>query len=315
MLETKGLSKRYGIRWAVRDLDLVVPRGEVFGFLGPNGAGKTTTIRMMLGLIRPTSGTVRINGLDAHDDPLRALASVGAIVETPAFYGYLTGRQNLELLGRISGSGGGRVDELLELVGLTHRAGDRVKGYSQGMRQRLGIAQTLLSSPEVIILDEPTNGLDPSGMREMRSLIARLAGEFGITVFISSHLLHEVEAVCSRVAVISNGMMLAQGPVETLLKSETVKLDIKVSDPAAAAGVASGLGFVTGVTDAGDGMLGMNVPAGKVAEVNRALVQAGMDVSSLVPHTISLEEFFMELTGGQSSDAPMAAGKAVGGDA
>ncbi|HEX9859569.1 MAG TPA: ABC transporter ATP-binding protein [Nitrospirota bacterium] len=316
VLETKGLSKRYGDRWAVKGLDLVVPRGEVFGFLGPNGAGKTTTIRMMLGLIAPTSGSVLINGLDAHRDPLRALAGVGAIVETPSFYGYLTGRQNLELLGKVSGGvPHGRVDEVLELAGLLTRAEDRVKGYSQGMRQRLGIAQTLLSSPEIIILDEPTNGLDPSGMREMRGLIRRLADEFGITVFVSSHLLHEVEAACTRVAVISSGTLVAQGLVTELLKSETVRLDIKVSDAAGAADVLGKLGFVSGLTDAGGGALSMDLTSGRVAEVNRALVTAGVEVSSLVPHTASLEEFFMELTGGASGDGPVTPGEAEDADA
>src|SRR3990172_905660 len=171
ILKTDNLSKRYKDRWAVKDLNLEIPRGDVFGFLGPNGAGKTTTIRMMLGLIAPTYGSAYINGLDIHKDPLNALGSIGAIVETPAFYGYLTGRQNLEVLGRVSGGvERSRISELLELVGLLPRADDKVKGYSQGMRQRLGIAQALLSRPEMVLLDEPTNGLDPSGMREMRQL-------------------------------------------------------------------------------------------------------------------------------------------------
>ncbi len=307
VLKTSGLSKRYGSRWAVRELELSVPRGEVFGFLGPNGAGKTTTIRMMLGLVSPTSGSVSINGIDARRDPIGALSGVGAIVETPAFYGYLTGRQNLDVLGRISGGvKPSRADEVLELVGLLPRADDKVSGYSQGMRQRLGIAQALLAWPDIIVLDEPTNGLDPSGMREIRGLIRRLASEFGITVFLSSHLLYEVEAVCGRVAVINEGRLVAEGRVDELLKSETVRLDVRVSDTARARAVAEGLGLAEGLTVSTDGVLGMQLPAKKVALVNRLLVEAGVDVYSLIPHSPSLEELFLDLTGGRSADRPEA---------
>jgi len=305
ILRTEGLSKRYGTRWAVKGLDLSVPRGEVFGFLGPNGAGKTTTIRMMLGLISPTSGSVLINGIDARRNPLAALSGVGAIVESPAFYGYLTGRQNLEILGRISGGvPSPRVDETLELVGLAQRADDRVKGYSQGMRQRLGIAQALLHRPEMVVLDEPTNGLDPSGMREIRELMRRLAGEFGITVFLSSHLLYEVEAVCDRVAVIANGELVAEGRVEELLTRESVSLAVRVSDRASARAAIERMGFASGVNETGEDTLTMSLPQGRVAQLNRELVGMGLDVYSLVPHPPTLEEFFLELTGNQSGDRP-----------
>jgi ABC-2 type transport system ATP-binding protein len=305
ILRTEGLSKRYGERWAVRSLDLEVLRGDVFGFLGPNGAGKTTTIRMMLGLIRATAGKVFIGGVDMHGSAIEARGMVGAMVEAPAFYGYLTGRQNLMLLGRISGGvGEAGVDEALGLVGLTARADDKVKGYSQGMRQRLGIAQALMSGPELVILDEPTNGLDPSGMREMRALITRLAGERGMTVFISSHLLYEVEMVCNKVAVINNGSLVAQGPVTELLDRESFRLEIKVDDAARAAEVAASLKYVSGIVMDGKTSLSMSVQMEMVPEVNRALVHAGLKVSALLPHTASLEEFFLEITGGAGDGPP-----------
>lgn len=302
ILSTEGLSKRYGSRWAVKGLDLKIPRGEVFGFLGPNGAGKTTTIRMVLGLITPSSGSVHINGLDIHKDRLNALGSIGAIVETPAFYGYLTGRENLRLLGSITGGvDEKRLDEVLELVGLAARAGDKVKGYSQGMRQRLGIAQALLSRPDMIILDEPTNGLDPSGMREMRGLIGDLAREHGITVFISSHMLFEVETVCTEVAVINNGTLVAQGTVSELLKKESVWLEVRVSDKALAKKILSGLEYVLAVEE-DERQLRAHVGVQKVAEINRKLVEGGVEVSALIPRAESLEEFFLKLTGGASGD-------------
>ena len=306
ILKTIGLSKRYGERWAVKELDLEVSRGDVFGFLGPNGAGKTTTIRMMLGLIRATAGKVYIGGVDLHDASIEARGMVGAMVEAPAFYGYLTGRQNLELLGPISGgAGGARMDEALGLVGLTARADDKVKGYSQGMRQRLGIAQALMSGPELVILDEPTNGLDPAGMREMRALITRLAGERGMTIFISSHLLYEVEMVCNKVAVINNGSLVAQGPVTELLGKESFRLEIKVDDAARAAAVAASLKYVSGVVQDGKTSLSMSVHMDMVPEVNRALVSAGLRVSALLPHSASLEEFFLEITDGAGGDSPL----------
>jgi ABC-2 type transport system ATP-binding protein len=287
----------------VRELNLMVPRGEVFGFLGPNGAGKTTTIRMMLGLIQPTSGSAYINGVDIHKDPMDALKFVGAIAETPAFYGYLSGRANLELLGRISGGvTRKRVDEALEIVGLSGRGEDKVKGYSQGMRQRLGLAQALLSEPDMVILDEPTNGLDPSGMIEIRRLIKQLAKGHGMTVFLSSHLLHEVEAVCGRVAVINNGELVAQGPVSEFLQKETVQLEVRVSDRQRAKTVLDGLGFILSITEENGGVIVVEVGGDMVAEVNRALVTGGVDVSALVPREASLEDFFLKLTGGATGD-------------
>ncbi len=306
ILKTEKLSKRYGNRWAVSGLDMEVPRGEVYGFLGPNGAGKTTSIRMMLGLITPTSGRAEINGVSVQSDPVNALSHVGAIVETPAFYGYLTGRENLRILGKISGkvasppaADDGRVDEVLDMVGLLERGGDKVKGYSQGMRQRLGLAQALLARPAVIVLDEPTNGLDPSGMLEVRRLIKDLAAKEGITVFISSHLLHEVQAICGRVAIINEGKLVAEGLVEELIRRELIKLDIKVSDKKRAMDI---LREYDPKPSGGNGDIALNIESDRVPEVNRLLVESGVDVFALVPREESLEKFFLELTGYVSGD-------------
>jgi ABC-2 type transport system ATP-binding protein len=301
ILKTEKLSKKYGERWAVSELDLEIPRGQVYGFLGANGAGKTTSIRMMLGLITPTSGRATINGLDVHADPLRALSHVGAMVEAPAFYGYLTGRENLHILGRIAGGvDNKRVDKVLDMVGLLERGDDKVKGYSQGMRQRLGLGQALLSNPAVIILDEPTNGLDPSGMLEVRHLIRDLAANEGITIFISSHLLNEVQAICGRVAIINEGKLVAEGLVEQLLKRELIRLDVKVSDKTRAINVLREYGPKPAPGGYGD--ITIQIEGDRVPEVNRLLVEAGVDVFALVPREESLEKYFLELTGYASGD-------------
>ena len=196
-LDVRALRKTYGELVAVDDVTLSVAAGDVYGYLGPNGAGKTTSLRMMLGLIRPTGGDVRLFGQDPNADPVAALAGVAGFVEEPAFYPYLSGRRNLEMMATLDGGDGGRIDELLHMVDLAHRAGDRVRGYSHGMRQRLGIAAALLRSPRLLLLDEPTTGLDPAGMRDMREMIKRLAGE-GITIVLSTHLMSEVEQLCNR---------------------------------------------------------------------------------------------------------------------
>jgi ABC-2 type transport system ATP-binding protein len=211
------LGKRYGDRQAVVDVSFTVGRGEVFGFLGPNGAGKSTTIRMLVGLLRPTSGRVLVAGRDLGDDRDGALRRLGCIVESPDFYGYLTGRENLEHFARMAGGAAlARVDELAELARLSGRLDDRVATYSLGMRQRLGIAQALLGDPELLVLDEPANGLDPAGIHELRNLLRRLADQRGLAVFVSSHLLGEVEKVCDRVAIVSRGRVVAAGTTAEL---------------------------------------------------------------------------------------------------
>jgi ABC-2 type transport system ATP-binding protein len=220
------LAKRYGERQAVVDASFRLHRGEVFGFLGPNGAGKTTTIRMLVGLIRPTSGSVVIEGHDLAREREAALRHLGCIVESPDFYDYLTGRENLEHAARMLGREAfARIDEVCESLRMRERLGDRVGNYSLGMRQRLGIAQALLCDPAVLVLDEPANGLDPAGIRELRSLLRRLADERGLAVFVSSHLLGEVERVCDRIAIVHRGRVLAEGSVSELTGAGRVSLE------------------------------------------------------------------------------------------
>ncbi|MBI2843941.1 MAG: ABC transporter ATP-binding protein [Armatimonadetes bacterium] len=305
ILETCNLGKRFGSLRAVDGLDLAVERGDVFGFLGPNGAGKSTTIRMMLGLVRPSCGCVRIFGCDVWHDRGRALSKVGALVESPAFYRYLTGRQNLWLLSELSGGASPEaIDAALERVGLSDRADDKVRSYSHGMRQRLGIAQALVCSPELVILDEPTNGLDPQGMKEVRELIRSLAAEHGMTVFLSSHLLYEVEQVCTKVAVIHRGRQLVSGTVVDLL-SHQGRLRISVDRPQDAAAAVAGIDSVEVRRVEADAIL-IEAPNGFAAEVNRLLVTSGFDVSAIVPQTTTLEEFYFSQVGRGDDDTDQA---------
>jgi ABC-type multidrug transport system ATPase subunit len=292
LVETRGLTKRYGGGiTAVEDLDLTVRRGEVYGFLGPNGAGKTTTLRMLLGLIKPTSGTAAVLGERPGSPP--ALAGVGALVESPAFYPYLSGRDNLKVIARYSGVPGARIGEVLETVELSGRAKDRFKKYSLGMKQRLGVAAALLKDPELLILDEPTNGLDPKGMTDMRSLIRRL-GQGERTVLLSSHMLGEVEQICDRVGVIQKGRLVAEGTVSEL--RGRAGLLVRAEPVEEAARVAARLPGVEGVEET-YGMLRLTTDPEQAAEINARLVEAGLRVSELRPVERSLEEVFLELTG------------------
>ena len=234
-LEARELRKTYGELVAVDDVTLTVSPGDVYGYLGPNGAGKTTSLRMMLGLIRPTGGEVRLFGQDPIDDPVAALAGVAGFVEEPAFYPYLSGRRNLEMLATLDGGDGSRIDELLRLVDLHHRAGDRVRGYSHGMRQRLGLAGALLRGPRLLLLDEPTTGLDPAGMRDMRELVRRLAAD-GITILLSTHLMSEVEQLCNRLAIIQLGRIRYEGALADLLARSDGRYRLDATDAPRAAG-------------------------------------------------------------------------------
>jgi ABC-2 type transport system ATP-binding protein len=301
-LVARGLTKRYGEVNVVDGLDLSVDRGELYGFLGPNGAGKTTTIRMALGLIFPSGGDVELLGRpvfrSGRDDALRR---TGALIEEPAFYRFLSGRRNLEAFARAGGDGEevrrrlDRIDEVLEQVGLSTAGDKRVKAYSQGMRQRLGIALALLGEPDMLVLDEPTNGLDPAGMREVRLLLRRLA-DGGTTVFVSSHLLAEVEAMCDRVGVLSRGRLVAEGPPGNL-RGDAEHLRIEVGDPERAAAILRDLAGVAGV--GGDGrILRVRLDGATAAQVNAALVAAGVAVSALVPERDTLEDVFMSLVEG-----------------
>lgn len=294
VLELRGVSKRLGRRMVVQDLDMTVREGEVYGFLGPNGAGKTTTIRMIVGLIRPTSGIIRICGHDIERNPVGALKHVGTIVENPEMYSYLTGRQNLIHYARLAGVRDieRRVAAVAERVGLAQRIDEKVKRYSLGMRQRLGVAQALLADPKLLVLDEPTNGLDPAGMREFRELIRRLASE-GMAVFISSHLLAEVEQMCDRVAVIRDGRVITEADVADL-RAGAGQVQIRVSDPATARATLLAAGWKA--EDGGDRLRLMAKDDEAVAEAVRALVEAGLDVYE-VTRAGGLEQSFLALTG------------------
>jgi len=299
---TRGLVKRYGEIVAVDHVDLTVERGDVFGYLGPNGAGKTTSLRMMLGLIRPTEGSVELFGRDPLRDGARALDGVAGFVEGPRFYPYLSGRRNLRLLADYDdGDSRSRIDEVLDLVELRDRAKDKVGGYSHGMRQRLGIAAALLRSPRLLLLDEPTTGLDPAGMRDMRDLVRRLAGE-GITVLLSSHLLGEVEELCNRVAIIQKGRVVYEGSLRELLAGAASGYRLRTPDPVRARAVCLAQAGVEKVS-AADGEVRFQADEDSVGALSIALGQARIAVTALVPETASLEELFLDLTEGDAQPA------------
>lgn len=294
-----GLTKRFRNLTAVDGLDLEVSQGDVFGFLGPNGAGKSTTLRMMVGLIKPTSGSVQVLGQDVWRDHVRAMKDVGAMIEAPAFYRYLSGRDNVRILANTGGRYSRKdIDEALTIVGLIDRAKDKVKTYSQGMKQRLGIALAIIGRPQLVLLDEPTNGLDPQGMKEVRDLIHQLSTEYGMTVFLSSHLLHEVEQVCTRIAVINKGKVIAGGSVEDLLRGKNVyRVTIDRADLACK--VLEKLDWAN-MVKADFGCMDIEMNGHDPADLNRELVQAGVGVSGLMPLKASLEELYLGLVGAEN---------------
>jgi ABC-2 type transport system ATP-binding protein len=297
----RGLVKRYGEIVAVDHVDLTVERGDVFGYLGPNGAGKTTSLRMLLGLIRPTAGSAQLFGRDPLISGARALEGVAGFVEGPRFYPYLSGRRNLELLADYDDPvSRPLIDEVLEVVELRDRAKDRVGGYSHGMRQRLGIASALLRRPKLLLLDEPTTGLDPAGMRDMRELVRRLASE-GITILLSSHLLYEVEELCNRVAIIRKGTIVYQGELDDLLATATSGYRLRALDPERAHAALLAQPGIDRI-ERHDGDLVFSADEEAVATLTVALGQARIAFTALVPETASLEELFLGMTGGESSD-------------
>ena len=293
-IRTIALSKSYGKRLAVDRLDLEVDRAELFGFLGPNGAGKTTTIRMALGLIAPTGGSVEILGLEVRSHRAQVLPRVGALVESPALYGYLSGRDNLRAVGNLlGGASEKRIDAVLEIVSLKGRDRDRVKTYSLGMKQRLGLAMALLNEPDVLILDEPANGLDPAGIVEMRDLLKDLAAQ-GKTVFISSHVLSEVQQICTRVAIINHGKLVRVAPVHDLLQSSG-EFEVKVDTPADLV-AALHLQPWARQARAEDGLVITPAPEGRGRNLIKFLVDNGYSPDSVAERQKDLEDIFLSLT-------------------
>jgi len=294
-LQTEELTKRFRGRTAVDRLTIRVEKGDIYGFLGPNGAGKSTTLRMLLGLVRPSSGLIKFPVHASSWEYLKARSRVGAIIETPAFYENFSARRNLQLLASLSGGvSKKRVEEVLEIVGLRDRAGDPVKVYSYGMRQRLGIAQALLPTPQLIILDEPTNGLDPQGIHETRKLIRRLRDDFGLTVLLSSHLLTEIEQLCNRVGIIHEGRLLYEGGPEALL-APTSLYKVRVDNLEGAVELLSKEPGLT-VRRNGASFLRIDADPERLAAANALLVAHGIKVYELNPAQESLEEAFLRLT-------------------
>jgi ABC-2 type transport system ATP-binding protein len=312
VLATHDLTKSFGHSLAVDHLSLSVRRGDVFGFLGPNGAGKTTTIRMICGLIYPTSGYAEVLDHQVPRDKEEALRHIGGFVEVPAFYGNMTARRNLRLMGGLNGRiDEARVSEVLDIVGLRERADSKVGDYSHGMKQRLGIANALINEPELIILDEPTSGLDPQGMKDVRELVREL-GARGTTVFLSSHLLNEVEQVCNRAAIIDKGRVVVEGPVSEL-RPEHQAVKVLTSDQARAREViAASVGADQVRLD--EDYLIVEASDGSVRELVKLLVAADVGVDAIIPaHEQGLEDYFLSLT--QSSDVDSGRGRAGGGPA
>ncbi|GAC1447072.1 MAG: ABC transporter ATP-binding protein [Ktedonobacterales bacterium] len=299
VLRTSDLSKRYKQRLAVDALNVEVRRGEIFGFLGPNGAGKTTTIRMALGLITPTAGRVEILGQDIATQRARILPRVGALVETPALYLYMSGRDNLRAVGSVLGGvPDARIDAVLSLVGLSARQKDRVRTYSLGMKQRLGVAIALLNDPDVLVLDEPANGLDPAGIVEMRDLLRHLAAE-GKTIFISSHVLTEVQQICTRVAIINLGRLVTESTVEALTRGHG-EFDVALEQPEAALALIQAQPWGTDAHLEGANTIVTSAPGGRGRDLNLFLVKAGFAPDVIQPRAQDLEQVFLRLT---NSDA------------
>lgn len=305
VLSVNHLQKKIGGRPIIHDMTFDVYAGEVFGFLGPNGAGKTTTIRMLVGLASADGGDIRIGGISIRDQFPQAIAQVGCIVENPELYKFMTGRENLEQFARMSGGiPKERIEEIIRFVDLERAIDDKVRTYSLGMRQRLGIAQALLHQPKILILDEPTNGLDPAGIRELRQFIRRLAEEEGLAVFISSHLLSEIEMMCDRVAIINQGKVISVGLVTELMAQFADQVDWTLHPDYLKKGmdVLRGLPVVTQVWQIGEERLKCRMQAERVSEVNQALVEAGVPVRGIATKTMSLEDLFLTVTGGGGAD-------------
>ncbi len=301
IIEVRGLTKRFGNLTAVDKLDLNVYRGDVFGFLGPNGAGKSTTIRMMLSLIKPSKGKIKIFGLDLKRERYQILKRIGAIVEKPDFYNYMTAYKNLEILAKISEADASKnkIMEMLELVGLKARAQSKVKTFSHGMKQRLGIAQALLHDPDLIILDEPTTGLDPQGMKEIRDLILYLSRDRRKTIFLSSHILREVELIATRMIIINKGAAQVEGKVSELLNKGSMEVKVEVDEPDEAISAVNDSQWKDMLKSSDRNILFFSLNEEDVPKLNKYLVLKGITVRAFVP-TRSLEEYFLKITEGVS---------------
>ena len=309
----RGLVKRYGELTAVDNVDLTVEPGDVYGYLGPNGAGKTTSLRMMLGLIRPTAGHVRLFGRDPMSS-VGALKGVAGFVEAPTFYPYLNAQRNLELLAAFDGDGAReRIGEALDTVELSGRARDRVGGYSHGMKQRLGIAAALLRDPKLLMLDEPATGLDPAGMRDMRRLIRRLA-EQGMTVLLSSHLLAEVEELCNRVAIVRSGRIVYEGEIAQLKRSAGTTYRLRTTDDERAIAICRAQAGIASV-HVERRQISFTAEEATAAQLSEALVSSGVLIVAMAPETVTLEDLFFSLTEGTEPAAPEPEAQAMAGSA
>lgn len=297
IIELRGLSKQFKDVLAVDELDLTVYKGDVFGFLGPNGAGKSTSIRMMLSLIFPTKGTIKIFGKELQHNRNDILQRLGGIVEKPDFYLYLSAYKNLEILGRLSDTdvSNKRIMEMLELVGLEKRAKSKVKTFSHGMKQRLGLAQALLHNPELIILDEPTTGLDPQGMKEIRDLIMQLSREKQITIFLSSHILYEVELVTNRMIILNRGKKVVEGLVKELLDNSQLKVTYEVNDTATVQRLINENSYADTIEFMDDQTLIVTIQKEAIPLLNKKIIESGIDLYAATPKR-SLEEYFLSLT-------------------
>ena len=297
IVELKGLTKKYGELTAVNDLHLTVSKGEIVGFLGPNGAGKSTTLRMMLTLIKPTSGEIKIFGKNIAQERSAILRNIGCIIEKPDFYMYLSARKNLEIFARMSGVNpdAKKLDEMFELVGLKGRDKDQVRTYSHGMKQRLGIAQTLIHDPELIILDEPTTGLDPQGIIELRYLILRLKNDFHKTVILSSHILTEVQLIADSMTIINKGKVIVRGKVSDLLSNEDLIVTAEPVDMTAAMKIINESQWKDKLRSTEEGMLNFNISKDMIPELNAYMADKGVQLYGL-QYRRTLEDYFLKLT-------------------
>jgi lantibiotic transport system ATP-binding protein len=294
IVETRNVSKKFGKETAVKSLEMKIAKGEIYGFLGPNGAGKTTTIRMLLGLMKPTSGTIQLFNKNLAQNRIEILKKVGSLVENPSYYPHLTAYENLEALRKILGVPKNRIDDVLEIVRLQDVANKKVKGFSLGMKQRLGIAGSLLHNPELLILDEPTNGLDPSGIIEIRELIKKLPSQFGMTVLISSHLLSEIDQIATTVGIVTKGKLIFQDSIETLRRYANQNVSFTVSDSKKAWQLMISSGLQVELQQ--NRVLIQDCSDSLVAEAVRILVQAGQAVYRVEDEKKSLEEIFLQMT-------------------